>query len=425
MLSMGPDLPRRLIGDGQRVAQVLATLVESSVKYNDHGEVVVSVDCEERGAGYTVVRFEVRDTGAGIPPEILARLFQPFLASDSSTGRCDAGTGLGLAIAAQLVERMGGGAITAGGEAGHGSVCRFTLRFEHAADGSGRFEDRAGLAGHRILVVDDNSTSRVSICGQLALWGLAPDSAIGGAEALVAMRQRASAGIPYHLVLSDMRMSGMDGFALARAIKSDPRLKDAKLVMMGPYGVPEQPDTDGWLVKPIKPTRLFACLGTLAGGHSGANRGGTEQASGAGPAEGDPPAGERAANRQASLADHESLDRSVLAELRALAGDDGGKVVAGLINTFTRELPRRIAQIEMALAAGDTAALAARAKSLRSRSAGLGLLRMAALCADLSAIAQNGDPRSATITLAGLGDEAAKVGPLLDRQREAAAEAPA
>ena len=105
-----------------------------------------------------------------------------------------------------------------------------------------------------------------SVCGQLAQWGLAPDSAIGGAEALVTMRQRAAANAPYDLVLIDMRMPGMDGFALARAIKSDPRLNAARLVMMGPYGVPEQPDTDGWLVKPIKPTCLLDCLTRLVAG---------------------------------------------------------------------------------------------------------------------------------------------------------------
>jgi PAS domain S-box-containing protein len=420
VLAVGPELPRRLIGDGRRTAQALATLVESAVRFNDQGEVVVSVDCEERGADYTVVRFEVRDTGAGMPPEMKARLFQPFAGLEARTGRGRADTGLGLAIAARLIERMGSSAISADGESGHGSVFRYTLRFANVPGPAAQPDGWGQLAPHRVLVADDNSANRVSVCRQLALWGLAPDSAIGGAEALMAIRQRAAAGTPYDLVLADMRMPGMDGFALARAIKSDPRLKDARLVMMGPYGVPEQPDTDGWLVKPIKPTRLLACLQAIAGS-AGTDRGGIADGGiGVAAREGASPANVSGVIGHASPADYESLDSSVLAELRALASDDEGRVVDGLINTFMRELQPRLAQLEMALSSGDMAGLAALAKSLRARSAGLGLTRMAALCADLSASGQNSDRRPPAIILASLRDEAARLGPLLERQRAAA-----
>jgi len=416
VLAMGPDLPRRVAGDQTRVTQVLTTLIDSAVRFNDHGEVVISVNCAERAAGSTSIRFELRDNGAGIPAEMQARLFQPFIASDNRTR----GNGLGLAIAAQLVERMGGGAVTAGGEPGHGSVFQFTLRFDHATADGARNENRPALAGRRILVVDDNGTSRVSICGQLGLWGLAPDSAIGGAEALVAMRQRAAAGTPYDLVLTDMLMPGMDGFALARAIKSDPRLRDARLVMMGPCGVPQQPDTDEWLVKPIKPTRLFECLSRIAAGLGGGNHDSPEATKGTEPLHGygTRPAGETVANGHSATIDHESLDHSVLDGLRSLAGDGQAMAVTSLVNTFTRALPERIAQLEMVLAAGDTAGLVAQAKSLRSLSIGLGLVRMAALCANLGANADSGDLRSGTITFAGLSAEAGKVASLLGKQSE-------
>jgi PAS domain S-box-containing protein len=418
VLNMGPDLPRRLIGDRARLAQILATLADSSIKFNDHGEVVVKVDCEERGEGFTALRFEVRGTGAGVPVGLQARLFQPFMTSNDRAGRELGGTGLGLAIAAQLVERIGGGSITVGGEPGHSSVLRFTLRFANVPEVDKQRDQWPELAPRRILVVDDCANSRVSICGQLVLWGFGPDSAIGGAEALLAMRQRSAAGAPYGLVLADMRMHGMDGFALHRAIKADPHLARAQLVIMGPYGVPEQPDTDGWLVKPIKPTRLFDCLDRLTSGATAAARFDAPATADQTPRLQTPasvPDG-TGLNRHTQAISYPSLDHSVLDGLRALSGPNGGDVVGVLATAFTCDLPMRIAQLEMAVAAGDMSALKTRAAGLRGLAAGLGLARMAALCASLTVHAEHGEPGLAAGALATIRDEAASVLPLLERE---------
>ena len=424
VLTMGPDLPRRVIGDRHRVAQALATLVDSSIIFNDHGEVVVSVDCEQRGENFTTLRFELRGTGAGTPPELQARLFQPFLASDSLIDRKLGGRGLNLAIAAQLVERMGGGTITIGGEPGDSSVVRFMLRFANASGDISDSRPRVDMAGRRILVVDDNATSRVSVCGQLAQWGLAPDSAIGGAEALVTMRQRAAANASYGLVLIDMRMPGMDGFALARAIKSDPRLNAARLVMMGPYGVPEQPDTDGWLVKPVKPTCLLDCLTRLVAAPRGGpdrprgDTGGRElsQAAANGHAGAAPGAfngnGSPAAHAMAAANSHPSLDRSMLNALRALSGGNGETMVGALIKSLTDNLPARMAELERAAAASDLTAMQTHAATLQSLASSLGLTRMGALCAGLAADSQP-DPRAATALIDSLHEEVARLGTLL------------
>ena len=417
ILTIGPDLPRHLVGDRRRIAQILATLAESSLKFNDHGEVVVSVDCEERGESFTAVRFEVRGTGTALPPDLQARLFQPFMASVGRTARDLGGTGLGLAIAAQLVERLGGGPITVGGEPGLGSVLRFTLRFANVAEDGGRREQWPELAPRRILVVDDSASSRVSICGQLAQWGLAPDSAIGGAEALLAIRERAAAGAPYDLVLADMRMPGMDGFALYRAIKSDPRVGHTQLVMMGPYGVPEQPDTDGWLVKPIKPTRLFDYLtqaGPCPATEAREDTTTSEHASSHSQAPGTKVNGSAAEVRtQPSCA---SLDRSVLEALRSLSGASGSDLISVMTGAFTSDLPMRITQLETAMAANDMTTLKTRAAALRGLAAGLGLTRMAALCADLAAHAEHNERQPAAVSLSMLRDEAGVVLPLLERE---------
>jgi len=413
VLTMGPDLPRHLIGDRARLAQILATLADSSIKFNDHGEVVVKVDCEERGEASTTVRFEVRGTGAGIPSDLQARLFRPFMASEEPNARENGGTGLGLAIAAQLVERLGGGSITVGGDPGHGSVLRFSLGFANVSERQTQWPE---LIQRRILVVDDNATSRVSICGQLALWGFAPDSAIGGAEALAAMRRRADAGAPYDLVIADMRMPGMDGFALHRAIAADAHLGRAQLVMMGPYGVPEQPDTDGWLVKPIKPTRLFECLSGLASVIPPEVRFGAESPADQSPQTPVAIIDKSGLNGHRPADGYPSLDRSVLEGLRALSGSNGNEVVGVMATAFICDLPMRIAQLEMAVTAGDMAAIKTRATGLRGLAAGLGLAQMAALCANLAAQAEHGERRPAAVTFAALRDEAAAVFPLLERE---------
>jgi PAS domain S-box-containing protein len=418
VLNMGPDLPRRLIGDRARLAQILATLVDSSIKFNYHGDVVLKVDCEERGEGFTAVRFEVRGTGAGMPAGLQARLFQPFVTSDDHAGREFGGTGLSLAIAAQLVEQIGGGSISVGGEPGQGSVLRFTLRFANVPEVDKQRDHWSELAPRRILVVDDSATSRVSICGQLALWGFAPDSAIGGAEALLAMRQRSVGGAPYDFVLADMRMPGMDGFALHRAIKADPHLGRAQFVMMGTYGVPEQPDTDGWLVKPIKPTRLFECLDRLTSGATTAARFDTLATADQTPRLQTPAlvADSVALNGHSQAISYPSLDPSVLDGLRALSGSNGSDVVGVLATAFTCDLPMRIAQLEMAVAAGDMSALKARAAGLRGLAAGLGLARMAALCASLAVHAEHGEAALAGDALEAIRVEAASVLPLLERE---------
>ena len=418
VLNMGPDLPRRLIGDRERLAQILATLVDSSIKFNDHGEVELKVDCGERGEGFTAVRFEVRGTGAGVPVGLQARLFQPFTISDDRAGREPSGTGLSLAIAAQLVEQIGGGSIIVDGEPGHSSVLRFTLRFANVPEVDKQRDQWPQLVPRRILVVDDSATSRVSICGQFALWGFAPDSAIGGAEALSAMRQRSSAGAPYDLVLADMRMPGMDGFALHRAIKADPHLEHVQFVMMGPYGVPEQPDTDGWLIKPIKPTRLFECLERLTSAATTAARFDALTAGDQAPRPQMPTSSPEVAslNRNTRAIDYPSLDRSVLDGLRALSGPNRSELVGVLATAFTCDLPMRIAQLEMAVAASDMQALKARAAGLRGLAAGLGLARMAALCASLAVNAEQNEPRLAEGALAALRDEATCVLPVLGRE---------
>ena len=176
------------------------------------------------------MRFEVRDTGIGIPADAHAQLFEPFAQADASTTRRFGGSGLGLAICRQLVEQMGG-TIGFESEAGAGSRFFFDVvvaRAERAAPAAGA-EDVVGM---RILVVDDNATNREILQHRLLSWGARTGSAKDGTEALRELSRAAEEGAAYQLAIIDMHMPGMDGLALARAIRDRAALGAPRVLLL-------------------------------------------------------------------------------------------------------------------------------------------------------------------------------------------------
>jgi PAS domain S-box-containing protein len=262
-----PDVPEALKGDPGRLRQVLNNLVGNALKFTEAGEVVVRATmAEPSAAGPLALRFEISDTGIGITPEAQVRLFEPFVQADGSTTRRYGGTGLGLAISRQLVTLMGG-AIGVRSQPGVGSTFYFTARFAPAsAKGAGQAPRRASLAGHRVLIVDDNETNRTILRQQLTHWGLGTASAENGETALVALRAASSAGAPFDVVILDMQMPGMDGLTLARRIKDDPALRAARLVLLTSFGHIGQgrearaAGITGYLTKPVDEADLHDCL---------------------------------------------------------------------------------------------------------------------------------------------------------------------
>ncbi|RYY64723.1 MAG: response regulator, partial [Comamonadaceae bacterium] len=267
LVAFDEALPRMVKGDALRVGQVLTNLAGNAVKFTEHGEVVVRAQAVRETANGLVVRFEVRDTGIGIAPDQLARLFQPFSQADASTTRKYGGTGLGLVISKQIVELLGG-EIGVESEPGRGSVFWFTLPFDRAqAQDTGPVSraDLADLAGVRVLVVDDNATNRQILHGQLASWQMRDRGAGDGAQALRILRKAAEAGEPYALALLDMEMPGMDGLALARAIRADTMLVSMRLVMLTSTarsmgGEARQAGVAACLEKPVRQATLRDCL---------------------------------------------------------------------------------------------------------------------------------------------------------------------
>ncbi|MEJ7785597.1 MAG: response regulator, partial [Solirubrobacteraceae bacterium] len=262
------DVPRLVMGDQTRLRQVLTNLLSNAIKFTTEGEVVTIVSSTERHGDRAVVRFEVHDTGIGIDPAQLERLFESFSQADASTTRRFGGTGLGLAISKQLVELMGG-EIGARNRPEGGSAFWFSVPFAIVSP-SHRDEERTppDVSGLRLLVVDDNETNRTIVTTLTTSWGMAPDAAESGAEALELLRSAADAGTPYEIAVLDLTMPGMDGIELARRISEDSRLSGVAMVMLA-SGLARRRDAEAvgireYLTKPARRSLLYNALVSAA-----------------------------------------------------------------------------------------------------------------------------------------------------------------
>jgi PAS domain S-box-containing protein len=259
-----PDLPAAVRGDPTRVRQVLLNLASNAVKFTSEGEVVVRARKLEETADAVRVRFEIHDTGVGITPEDLDRLFEPFSQADSSTTRRFGGTGLGLAIVKQLVELMHG-EVGAESTLGAGSTFWFELPFTKQAGEQPTRAHIDELADLRTLIVDDNATNRLILREQLNSWGMVSDDCDHADAAITLLRDAAESGRAYDIVLLDLNMPDVDGLELARWIRGDDALLGARVFLLSSSGrVPVDDAAAAGLVatltKPVRPSELFNCL---------------------------------------------------------------------------------------------------------------------------------------------------------------------
>uniref|UniRef100_UPI003559DD83 response regulator n=1 Tax=Sulfuricaulis sp. TaxID=2003553 RepID=UPI003559DD83 len=265
------DAPTELLGDPGRLRQILINLMGNAIKFTEHGEVVVRAGGIEQTPEAALLRFEVKDTGIGIDAEAQARIFSAFTQADGSTTRHYGGTGLGLAIVRQLVEMMGG-SVGVESEVGKGSTFWFTMRFGRQPPGShSKPVPWHDLRGLRVLIVDDNATNRDILRHQTQSWGMHEESAEDGFGALEKLRKAAAGGAAFDIVILDMMMPGMDGLALAHAIKADPAIATAHLVMLTSVGLrgdatqARDSGIDGYLSKPVRQSELYDCIATVMG----------------------------------------------------------------------------------------------------------------------------------------------------------------
>jgi PAS domain S-box-containing protein len=253
-----PDAPQTIIGDSIRLRQVLGNLLNNAAKFTAAGEIALTVQVQSRQENDYVLHFRVRDTGIGIPPDKIDRLFQVFSQVDSSTTRRFGGTGLGLAISKRLVEMMGG-AIWVESEPGKGSTFQFTLRAS-AAEGEAA-PTYPTLAGKRLLIVDDHASSRAllaELAQQAAVWTETADSAKNALALLP--------GAPaFDWVAVDMQMPEMDGIALAQAVRqmAPPLDKTPLILLASPAAKLAESDGQLFAARVSKPVRLAQFLNAL------------------------------------------------------------------------------------------------------------------------------------------------------------------
>lgn len=257
------NVPQMLLGDVTRLRQVLVNLLSNAVKFTARGEVVLQVKSRPVAARRHELHLAVSDTGIGIPPGRMDRLFRPFSQVDASTTRRYGGTGLGLTISRRLVDLMGGRMWVESRE-GEGSTFHFTIVTE-ATEPEPRAE-QAEITGKRVLIVDDNATNRKVLTLQAESWGMLPRSTGSPIEALEWIRQRE----PFDVALLDMQMPDMDGQALAAEIRRERDGNSLPLIMLTSLGPQEPlPGPGGFaanLIKPIKPSGLFDVLITVLSG---------------------------------------------------------------------------------------------------------------------------------------------------------------
>jgi signal transduction histidine kinase/ligand-binding sensor domain-containing protein/DNA-binding NarL/FixJ family response regulator len=370
-----PSVPTVVVSDATRLRQVLVNLIGNAVKFTAEGEVRVSVSARgvppDPGGQPPGVElcFSIRDTGPGIFPESLDRLFKPFSQGDSSTTRLFGGTGLGLAISRRLVERLGG-TIEVESVPGQGSTFSFTIRCLPASveavsrDETG--EIRTGLFPPlRILVAEDNSVNQKVALLLLERLGFTADVAANGLEVLAALHRQ-----DYDVILMDVQMPEMDGLEASRRIAADPpRGHRPRIIAMTANALRRDRDAclaagmDDYLSKPILLEDLAAALLR-------------SQALPAAPEPAPLPA--------------RVLDPACLDQLLELQRTSGRTLVPAIVDSFVTEGPRRVERMRSAVARGDRQDLVLTAHTLKGGSAQLGALRVAAVSSELEESGRHG-----------------------------------
>jgi signal transduction histidine kinase/HPt (histidine-containing phosphotransfer) domain-containing protein len=262
-------IPALVEGDGQRLRQVLVNIIGNALKFTERGEVFIRVlklqlpPAEAENPLALRLHFAIKDSGIGIPPDRLAKLFRPFTQADVSTSRQYGGTGLGLAISRRLVELMGG-KMWAESIPGEGSTFHFTINVSTPPDSKppAHTAKNPRLADLKILILDDNATSRNVLFDQCRLWGMLPQAVENSAQAMDLLRK----GNVFDLALIDLHLQGMDGLAVAAEIQKIPATAMLPMVLLTPLGKKKSSSEEVRIIfahavhKPVKPAQLGDAL---------------------------------------------------------------------------------------------------------------------------------------------------------------------
>ena len=274
IVDIDPALPHALVGDPARLRQILTNLAGNAVKFTETGYVRLSARLISAGRRNdpVVVRYEIEDTGIGIPDSARAKLFDSFSQVDASTTRRFGGTGLGLAICKLLADLMGA-SLDYTSETGVGTTFHFEVTLQRS--NKRPTHDTANVAmvsGRRVLVVDDVAPVRDQLRRRLTSWGLAADEAHDARSALAKIDAAIDDRRPYDLILVDKTLPGVDGVDLLWSIRSDRRLQLTRIVLMSTVGdTTDAAQTKGarvssYLTKPLRDAQLYAAIFNVLSG---------------------------------------------------------------------------------------------------------------------------------------------------------------
>jgi signal transduction histidine kinase/DNA-binding response OmpR family regulator len=261
-LRLDPAIPPSLVGDDQRLAQVIANLLSNAVKFTpEKGTIKLSASLIKEEQELCTIKIEVTDSGIGISDEQKAKLFGSFQQADSSISRRFGGTGLGLAISKRIVEMMGGG-IWVHSKLNEGSTFGFTFQAKRGAElRKSLLQERVNRNKLRILAVDDDEDVRYCVADFLSLFSLQGDIAAGGDEALALIQKNG----PYDIYFVDWKMPGMDGIELSRRIREGEKESASRpsaviLISSGEWSAVESEansaGVDRFLSKPLLPSSM-------------------------------------------------------------------------------------------------------------------------------------------------------------------------
>ncbi|MBX3500010.1 MAG: PAS-domain containing protein [Alphaproteobacteria bacterium] len=394
--AVAPGSADSLLGDPTRVRQILFNLLGNALKFTERGGAMVKARTEPLGDGRTRVSLSIEDTGVGMSPAQMARLFQPFAQADSSTTRRYGGTGLGLSIVRRLAQAMGGD-VAADSRPGMGSTFTVTLELRaapadslHSAPSAGDASagpapSPTGLASARVLVVDDHPVNRDVLQGQLRALGVEADTAVDGREGLAAWRRG-----DYAIVFADVHMPDMDGFEMtarmriAEAEGSRQRTPIVAVTANAMRGEDERcraAGMDAYLAKPVALDSLRVTLQRWL------------------------PANKTPRSLPVATATTEAgspiLDRSILS---AWMGDDHVAIRA-LFDSFLTTAREVHEEIERAMACGDLASIAAAAHKLKGAALAVGARRIADVALRLESAGKAADRASCRDALGPLAAE--------------------
>lgn len=272
-LDIHSDVPEWVLGDAGRLRQVVINLVNNAIKFTHAGEVVVELSLQAKSESGWELLFCVRDTGIGIPPEKIERVFEAFEQADSSTTRNFGGTGLGLTIVRRLVEIMGG-RVWVKSNVGQGSTFYFKLCLDECQNPPSDDETprRIAVRGTRVLIIDDNATNRRILEEVVTSWDMIPTTGNSVQEALDLLREAFKSGRPFELLLTDINMPERDGFDLIAKVRKDKNLaKTTIIVLTSGERSDDARKCDKFkvaqrLLKPVKQSELFDAIVAALGG---------------------------------------------------------------------------------------------------------------------------------------------------------------